>query len=63
MEISRIQSNQIMSFLELKKNIELENEKEIKKLIRDMINIGIELETAQAHDKVKVLLNPIDMFA
>lgn len=62
MGLAKIQSRQIMVFIELKKKIELGEQDEIKKLVRDMIEIGLELEAIQAKSKTRILLNPIDHY-
>jgi glucosamine 6-phosphate synthetase-like amidotransferase/phosphosugar isomerase protein len=62
LNISEIKIKQIKSFLDMKTKIESDTDTEIiRHSVREMIDLGIQLEEAQADIKVRILLDPIDL--
>ncbi len=62
MNISELKTKQIKSFLDLKSKVESDSETEvIRHSVREMIELGLQLEEAQADIKVRILLDPIDL--
>lgn len=64
MDIAKIKTEQIKSFCQLKNTIELEqplDDNELKVAVRKMIDLGLELEEAQANMGIRIIVEPIDL--
>jgi len=64
LDIAKIKTEQIKSFCQLKNTIELEqplDDNELKVAVRKMIDLGLELEEAQANMGIRIIVEPIDL--